>query len=427
MSDHNFQLDSHLSPAQNAAVADVQRVMAQLQTNVFLTGGALRDSVAGLPIRDLNFTLEGPPAKLLKALEKQAGIKIIRADELRKSYEIVFPSGVLAEVSMARVEKYAKPGAPPKVTPASIHEDLRGRDFSINCLAISLAAGSRGLLLDPTNGLSDLRERVLRAVSPYTLANDPSRILKLVSLEARLGFTLDERTKSQYESARAAGLEKLIPAEALRRELVKIGEELNPLPILEYLEREKLLELYFPGFTGPKLNATGFAKLQKARGLVPFGLALPEDRLTLFLHTVSEKWTPKERQAFGKTAKLSAKEQDAWKALPKKVKALETVLKGAKLNKPSLVYDKLSGVPLEQILVLLNTSNQRVVQDRIKNFLQKYLPSALEVTDAEVEAAGLNPQTPKGQAMKKKLIASKLDARPRKASPLEEAEYSLPA
>jgi len=422
-----FQLESHLSQAQNAVVGEVQRIMAELHINVFLTGGALRDMVSGLAVRDLNFTLEAPPTKLLKALEKQSGAKILKADELRKSYELIFPNGVLAEVSMARTEKYLKPGAPPKVTPATIHEDLRGRDFSINCLAISLAKGSRGLLLDPTNGLSDLRDRVLRAVSAYTLSNDPARILKLVILEARLGFTLDERTKFQYDGAREAKLEKLIPAEALRREIVKIGEEVNPLPILELLEREKLLDLYFPGFGGAKLNAAGFQKMLKLRGLLPFGANFSEDRFALFLFTVAEKWTAKDKLAFLKNAKLSKKEAEAWKSLEKKAKSLETALKSARLNKPSLIYEKLSGAPLEQMLVLLYKSTQRTVQDRIKNYLQKYLPAAMEVTDEDVAAAGGQPNTPKGQALKKKLILTRVDARPKKINPLAEPAYSLPA
>ncbi len=421
-----FQLESHLSNAQNAVVGEVQRIMAELHINVYLTGGALRDMVSGLAVRDLNFTVEMPPAKLLKALEKQSGAKIVKSDDARKSYELVFPNGVLAEVSMARVEKYPKPGATPKVTPATIHEDLRGRDFSINCLAISLAKGSRGLLLDPTNGLSDLRDRVLRAVSAYTLANDPARILKLAILEARLGFALDERTKFQYDNAREAKLEKLIPTDALRREIVKIGEEVNPLPILELLEREKLLELYFPGFAGPKLNAPGFQKMLKLRGLLPFGANFTEDRFALFLFTLAEKWTPKDKLAFLKSTKLSKKEAEAWKTLDKKAKALETALKSPKLNKPSLVYEKINAAPLEQVLVLLYKSTQRTVQDRIKNYLQKYLPSAMEVTDEEVLAAGADPKTPKGQALKKKLILTRVDARPKKVVAPEPA-FGLPA
>ncbi|MEO5951550.1 MAG: CCA tRNA nucleotidyltransferase, partial [Chloroflexia bacterium] len=119
MSDYMFMLESHLSQSQNFVISEVQRMMAKLQVNVFLTGGALRDMLAGLPVRDLNFTLEGSPLKLVKSLEKESKIRILNADEVRKSYEIIFPNGVLAEISMARTERYPKPGAKPKVVPST--------------------------------------------------------------------------------------------------------------------------------------------------------------------------------------------------------------------------------------------------------------------------------------------------------------------
>ncbi len=419
-----FMLESHLSEAQNFVISEVQRMMAKLQVNVFLTGGALRDMLAGLPVRDLNFTIEGSPLKLVKALEKEAGIRLVNTDDVRKSYEISFPNGVLAEISMARIEKFAKPGAMPKVAPATIHEDLKGRDFTINCLAISLAQGSRGLLLDPTNGLSDFALKELRTASSHTLMDDPSRVLKLVTLQARLGFQLDGRTRAQYQRAREAKVEDLIAPEALRREIVKIGEEFNPLPILETLEKEKLLHLYFTGLGGANLNSAGFTKLLKFRGMVPFGTHLKEDRFSLFLHTISEKWTPRDKLSFIKNCKLSKREVDGWKNLEAKSKTLQNTLKSAKLQKPSLVYAALMDAPAESIFVLLGKSPLRVVQDRIKNYLLKYLPAALEITDEDVLIGGGTPGTPKGQQMKKQLIAAKLDARPRKV-PVTDPAYSL--
>ncbi|MCX6614083.1 MAG: hypothetical protein NTW74_24975 [Acidobacteria bacterium] len=81
MSDYMFMLESHLSQSQNFVISEVQRMMAKLQVNVFLTGGALRDMLVGLPVRDLNFTLEGSPFRLVKALEKEAGIRVVNSDD----------------------------------------------------------------------------------------------------------------------------------------------------------------------------------------------------------------------------------------------------------------------------------------------------------------------------------------------------------
>lgn len=279
------------------------------------------------------------------------------------------------------------------------------------------------MLLDPTNGLSDFSLRELRTVSSHTLMDDPSRVMKLMTLQARLGFQLDERTKAQYERAREAKIEESISPEALRREIVKIGEEFNPLPILETLEREGFLKLYFPAFSGAKLNAAGFQKLLKLRGMVPFGTHLKEDRFSLFMFTISEKWTPKEKLEFIKNCKLPKREADAWKNLESKTKGLGNTLKSAKLQKPSLIYAALVDAPAEYIFVLLSKSPLRLVQDRIKNYLQRHLPMAMEVTDDDVVEAGGVLGTPKAQAIRKQLIAAKLDARPKKV-PMAETAYN---
>ena len=101
------------------------------------------------------------------------GAKIISEDEHRKSAELEFPGGVTAQVSMSRHEKSGKPGARTQVTPATIQEDLRGRDFTSNAIALSLNRTSRGLLLDPMNGLADIERKELRAISTYGFYDDP--------------------------------------------------------------------------------------------------------------------------------------------------------------------------------------------------------------------------------------------------------------
>lgn len=426
MSDYMFMLESRLTGEQNRALSAVQAAAAHAGANLFLTGGAVRDLLGHFPIRDLDFTVEGPALRIARDLAKKAEAKIISEDEHRKSAELVFPGGITAEISLSRTEKYSSPGAKPQVHAAPIHEDLRRRDFTINALALSLNPASKGLLLDPTNGLSDLERRELRSVSSYIFYDDPSRILRLIRFQVRFGLTLDERTANQLENARLAEMPAAIPPPAKRRELLALAHEPLAAQVLELLDQQKLAPLFAPALTGPKLNAPGFSKLEKARQLLPFGIDLHTDDLAIFLATLTEKLAAKESAALVKQSGLLRADTDHWQKLATKANALEKLLKSPKLKKPSQVYAAAAAAPGEQILYLLMHSTQRLVVDRLKNHLQRYLVTAAEVTDAQVEATGAKPGTPKFAKAKTDLIAKQLDARPKKVAPPEVIEMPPP-
>ena len=414
MSDYMFMLDSHLNAEQSKALAFVREAAEQANFSLFLTGGAMRDMMGGFAIRDLDFTVEGPAVKLAKTVAQQKGVQLVSVDENRKHAELIFPGEVTASISMARQERFAKAGAKPQVVPGTIHEDLRGRDFTVNAIALSLGKASRGLLLDPTNGLGDLSHKELRTASNYALYDDPVRILRLIRFRTRLAFTVDERTMNQYRNVREAKLETKISAASLEHELRQIA--LDPLAgdILNALAEENLLYLMSPAFVGPKLNLAGFQKLQKARQSLPFGLNLHVNAYSLFLFLFLEKLAPKERAQLIKTVGLDKSDVEAANKLETKAARIEKELATAKLTKPSALYAILSKVPGEILLFLLMRSSQRLVLDRVKNYLQKYLPAAQEITDREVIEKGAEPGTPKFAKLQLQLINARLDARPKK-------------
>src|ERR1700738_4560287 len=207
MSDYIFMLESHLSTEQSRALEVVQAAAGQANVNLFLTGGAMRDMLAGFRIRDLDFVVEGNSLKVAKTVARHSATRLAAVDENRKSAELVFSSGVTVQIAMSRQEKYARTGAKPLVTPATIQEDLRGRDFTCNAIALSLNRASRGLLLDPMNGLADIERKELRAISTYGFYDDPSRLLRLVRVQVRLGFSPGESTKKQNAKVREAARE----------------------------------------------------------------------------------------------------------------------------------------------------------------------------------------------------------------------------
>lgn len=432
MGDYMFMLESHLSTDQNRVVREVQSAAAEGAVRVFLVGGAMRDMLGAFPIRDLDFTVEGDALKLARALAPKAGARIVSTDSHRNSADLIFPGGVTVEIAMARLERYPRPGGRPEVAPATIHEDLRCRDFTINAVALSLNPSSRGLLIDPTNGVADIQHKELRAVSNYSLFDDPVRILRLIRFRARLGYAVEERTQLQYQRVREAGLENRIGARRLAEELGHMADDPASAEVVRSLSAEGLLSLFCPALTGAKVNLQGLIRLQKARQLVPFGAGFNLDNLGLFLHVLTEKLTPREKAALINATKLGPVEVERWRRLESRAAKLERQLKSPKLHKPSEVYLALAKAPGDQILFLLLYSSLRLVQDRIRNYLQKYLPLAMEITDEQVRARGAEPGTPAYARVKDELIVARLNARPKRptAPPPEpqkpEAPEALP-
>ena len=112
MPDYMFQLESRLSPEQRAAMVRIQELAAESEANVYLVGGAVRDVISGMPIRDLDFTVEGNPARIVRELEK-GGAKVIDEDDSLRSAEMVLSGEVDASISAAREEVYPRPGSKP--------------------------------------------------------------------------------------------------------------------------------------------------------------------------------------------------------------------------------------------------------------------------------------------------------------------------
>jgi tRNA nucleotidyltransferase/poly(A) polymerase len=408
MGNYLFMLENHLTPAQAKAMAAVQEAAAANECNVFLTGAAMRNVFAGFPVRELEFVVEGSAVKVAKSVPEAS----VTAEELWKQARLVFSSGVEARILMARHEKYNKPGGKPHITPAAIHEHLRNRDFTINTIAISLSRSSKGLLLDPNNGLSDLEHKELRTVSNYALYDQPVRLFQLIRLKAQLNFTIAPKAQLQYENARESGIEKHIPAEALLSELRHAADDSNPGAIVEAWATEGLLARISPALAGPKLNLPGLAKLAKAKQAIPFGTEPQLDHFSLFLWALTEKLTPRERSEIVEAVAMPKETVEAWHRLEARSARLAKELESA--SKPSLIYAALNRVPAERAVFLLMTSAGRTVHERIRNYFSKYLPMALEVADSEIAVAGVAPGSSKWEKRKAEIIAKRLNARPRK-------------
>src|SRR5436309_10325100 len=391
MADYIYTMEIRLTPDQQRGVTLVQDIARDAGMNVYLTGGAVRDIISGFPIRDLDFTVQGNPAKLQKDLER-AGVVIGGGDDDSKVLYIGLPGNVRAEISMARSERYEKVGKPPIVSPATIIEDLRRRDFTVNAMALSLNPGSRGLLMDPFNGAADIEAKVLRVLHNYAFVEDPSRLIRASRFAARFHWPLEERTQQRFQSAKENNYIEYITARATGYEIEQLAYEEDPLHIVRVLEKEDWLKVLNPHWTTAKVDTAGLAQLMKMRQQMN-ELGYSPDPAPAVLYFLTTRLGDKD---IADMRRLIPRKDlvEAWRDLEENAKQLAKKLTGKEAATPSRTWKVLSEARPELVLFLSVTARQQAVVHKIMNFFTKSPQLQQKVPRPEMAALLITPQLP---------------------------------
>ena len=391
MADYIYTLESRLTPDQMRGVTLIQELSRAAGLNVYLTGGAVRDILTGFSIRDLDFTVQGNPLKLQKELER-AGAKIIAVEEDIRTIFITLPGNARAEISMARTERFEKTGKPPIVTPATIHEDLRRRDFTVNAMALSLNEGSRGLLLDPFNGVADIETKVIRILHNYSFLEDPSRLIRATRFAARFHWQLEERTQARYDAAKEGKYIDHILRSSIGHEIAALAHEDDPLHVVKMLEKEGWLEILHEHWTVAKVDTNGISQLMKTRQqMVDMGYT--PDAGPAVMYFLTSHFSDKDVSDIQKL--IPRKDLvEAWRDIEDHAKQLAKRLMGKEAATPSRTWQLLSSARPEMVLFLAVTAKQQSVEQKIKNYLTKWRQVQQKLPLPEMTELLITPQLP---------------------------------
>ena len=217
---------------------------------IFLVGGALRDILLEIPPRELDFCINGEINEFKEFLNNEKQIKIIKVSEF-ETYKVLFKDKIY-DFSVTRKESYIPKGSLPKIDAFNvpIETDLKRRDFTINSIAMNINSDINNLI-DPFNGLKDLKNKIIKVIHDESFKDDPTRAYRAVKFSKRYNFKIDTNTLNNLIDS--VEYIKVLSKERIKNELEKICKEFNFIQILNELKKINILK-YFFDFDPLKIN-----------------------------------------------------------------------------------------------------------------------------------------------------------------------------
>ena len=165
------------------------------EANVYLVGGCVRDAYLNIPIKDVDLVVEGLSMDHIQSILADFG----RINIVGESFVVIKfrPHGHVGEdYDIAIPRKDRKVGTGHKgfeiiTKDVDIFGDLKRRDFTVNSIAIDVKTGK---VLDPFNGLSDLKNKILKATDASAFVDDALRIIRAIQFASRFRFSIEPET-----------------------------------------------------------------------------------------------------------------------------------------------------------------------------------------------------------------------------------------
>jgi tRNA nucleotidyltransferase (CCA-adding enzyme) len=405
------QIEQYLPRQLLKLVKDISGQAAKQGQKVYLVGGVVRDLLLGYPNFDLDLVVEGDAVKLAQQVAETSQAKLL-AHHRFGTAKLRYGNFTL-DLATARKETYAKPGALPAVTPGTLKDDLIRRDFSINAMAISLAANDYGELVDPYQGKNDLEHCLIRILHPESFSDDATRILRGVRYEQRFGFDFEAQTARLLK--RNIPMLDTISGDRIRHELELIFKEKQPEFVIKRLTELGVLPRISPSLKGDGWIAE---KFDKARHLKK-PTQLPSLYFCLLIYSFSETGVEQFLARLNIPTKLSRAMRDTLR--------LKTKL--PLLDKPSLKPSEIYYLlrEYEPVAIQANAiaSEPSMAHRHLQLFLTKLRYVRTSLDGEELKRLGISAGPEMGKALQI-LHKAKLDGEVRTKADEKKLALSLP-
>ena len=211
----------------------------------YIVGGYVRDIILNRETTDIDIMVEGDGILFAKKLSQKLNIDNIVVYEKFQTALIPYKE-IQIEIATARTEIYSENSRKPEIKSTSINEDLSRRDFTINSIAASLNKENYGDIIDPFNGIEDIKKRII--ITPVdvneTLKEDPLRMLRAIRFSAQLGFDIDKQVIDGIKKHKDRL--KIISWERITEEIIKSLKTDKPSIAFYLLKETDLLAYVFP-------------------------------------------------------------------------------------------------------------------------------------------------------------------------------------
>jgi len=226
----------------------IARSAAELGVDTYIIGGYVRDLILGRPNKDIDVVCLGSGIALAEKVADNLGDKVFVSFFKNFGTAQVKFEDLEIEFVGARRESYRHDSRKPLVEDGTLEDDQNRRDFTINALGISLNINNFGQLIDPFNGVEDIRKKIIRTpLEPeITFSDDPLRMMRAIRFASQLGFDIDASTFD----AIAAMKDRIgiVSQERITDELNKIILSPTPSYGFKLLYYTGLLQIIFPEF-----------------------------------------------------------------------------------------------------------------------------------------------------------------------------------